>query len=842
MSFKIADAYVEIHADDSKLPDEVRRSLARLGDDTASDSDKAGSVIGEHIASGLSNSTSSRLRDERGRFISGGSDIGDSISQGFLGRLGSMFDNVKGKYNSFFNDFKSKAKDAAASGLQLVGNLSNAGSAISAVMTLTSVATQLSGVLGLLPAAALAGVGALLAFKLGADGLKAAFQNLNPVLDTLKSKVSASFQSSLLPAVNNLKAVLPQLTSGFQQIATAMGGVLTKVTLWMKTPAAIGQLNTILGGTARIIQNIGSAFTPLIAAFVRVGSVAMPILVQLTAGLGQAAEKFNAWVQRMADTGNIQQWIQGGLSALKNLFDELSAIGRLVGTVFGAFQDAGVSSGNAVTASLSLLGLKLGGIPGMIVGSLIPALTQFANTPAGHDMLVMLSQDLAKISNIVSGVLVAAFNAIAPVLPGLLTVFTNLATVAGNILVPALNFLGPPLKVIGDFVANNAGLITGIAVAIGIWTAAQWLLNFALDANPIGLFIMAVTALVAIVAVIIAYWGPISTFFANLWTSVSNWFVSVWNSIWQFLVNLWNSIQNIAVTVWNAIKQFFADWWPFVLGIFTGGIGLIVGLIIQHWNQIRDFTVNVFNAVRDFFVNVWNNIVGFVTGAANNIWNAIRNGVSNAYNAVVSGLSNAVSWVAGLPGRILGALGNLGSLLWNAGASIINGLLNGLKSAWQSVTNFVSGIAGWIADHKGPITYDVQLLVPHGNAIMDGLKSGLVNGFTSVQSLVNDMASQIAEPFANLGNMVQYGSVSDATWNQLLAAGWKGNPNDGMEALYRPPTPVASTSSTSSSAVRIDNLTIQVAGNLDPTDPVKWTAALLSIRDGIRKVERSYAQ
>src|SRR5690606_39863705 len=53
-------------------------------------------------------------------------------------------------------------------------------------------------------------------------------------------------------------------------------------------------------------------------------------------------------------------------------------------------------------------------------------------------------------------------------------------------------------------------------------------------------------------------------------------------------------------------------------------------------------------------------------------------------NAVSNGIRGVINFVRGLPGKIVSALGNLGSLLVNAGKSIINGLLNGLKSAVRS--------------------------------------------------------------------------------------------------------------------------------------------------------------
>ncbi|MDN4693181.1 hypothetical protein QYZ44_17725 [Vibrio parahaemolyticus] len=43
-------------------------------------------------------------------------------------------------------------------------------------------------------------------------------------------------------------------------------------------------------------------------------------------------------------------------------------------------------------------------------------------------------------------------------------------------------------------------------------TGAQWALNTAMMANPIGLVIAGVMALIAVVALVVKYWEPISGF------------------------------------------------------------------------------------------------------------------------------------------------------------------------------------------------------------------------------------------------------------------------------------------------------------------------------------------
>lgn len=65
-----------------------------------------------------------------------------------------------------------------------------------------------------------------------------------------------------------------------------------------------------------------------------------------------------------------------------------------------------------------------------------------------------------------------------------------------------------------------AGLQRAMAAATAVWTAAQWALNVALNANPLGLVVMAVMALIGVVALIVKYWEPLGDFFSNLWDGI----------------------------------------------------------------------------------------------------------------------------------------------------------------------------------------------------------------------------------------------------------------------------------------------------------------------------------
>lgn len=154
------------------------------------------------------------------------------------------------------------------------------------------------------------------------------------------------------------------------------------------------------------------------------------------------------------------------------------------------------------------------------------------------------------------------------------------------------------------------------------------------------------------------------------------------------------------------------------------------------WSNFTSFLSGCVQGIIAFFSGLGSTIIG--------IFNSAANGARNAWNGVVG-------WFRGLPSSIAGFFGNAGSILYNAGASIISGFLNGLKSMWSNVTGWISGIGDWIKAHKGPISYDRRLLIPAGKAIMTGFAQGLNNGFdNSVETAIGRANRRLAAMPLNL--------------------------------------------------------------------------------------------
>jgi phage-related minor tail protein len=209
--------------------------------------------------------------------------------------------------------------------------------------------------------------------------------------------------------------------------------------------------------------------------------------------------------------------------------------------------------------------------------------------------------------------------------------------------------IGPLLVFLGTF----AGIILVIVAAMKVWaivtaayTAVQMALNAAMLANPIGLIIIAVIALVAAIV-----W---------LWYNSS--------SFRDFFIGLWNGIKTAAMAVANWFAGPFAN---FFVGIWNGivdgakklwiGLQIIWAGIVDGFNWLKNGASNVFNAIKNVIVGAFNGAVGMVKGAINNMIGLV-NGAIRGINAITSAANK-------IPGVNIGQLPQIPKL---AGGGVVH--------------------------------------------------------------------------------------------------------------------------------------------------------------------------
>jgi hypothetical protein len=170
----------------------------------------------------------------------------------------------------------------------------------------------------------------------------------------------------------------------------------------------------------------------------------------------------------------------------------------------------------------------------------------------------------------------------------------------------------------------------------------------------------------------------------------------------------------------------------------------------------------------------------------------------------------------------LRGLGNLASALWNK-------LKEAVSSAWNSVLDFFG------------ISSPSKLAAEAGEFIVAGLARGIDRNADLAVTAAANMAAAV-------GNELT-GASGTLAANVAVAASTTGLPRGAAlntaASLAVPASAVrggdgAAAATGASTTIHVENLTLQVAGNLDPTNPVGYRNTIKRIKDDLRNLDKEY--
>lgn len=229
-------------------------------------------------------------------------------------------------------------------------------------------------------------------------------------------------------------------------------------------------------------------------------------------------------------------------------------------------------------------------------------------------------------------------------------------------------------------IATNA-----VRAATLIWTGVQWLLNAALNANPIGLVVIAITALVAAVVYAYTHFSWFRTAVQAAWTGIQVAALFAWNNVLKpvfsaisfyitgILIPYYKLLWSIAKIVWSGIAT-AAQWaWTNVIKPVWAAIKFyITGILIPYYKLLWSVAKTVFNAVGSVIRGVW-------TGVIRPAFDALKSGVG----AIKNSFSTAVS-----------AIGKIWKGLESATKKpvqfVVNTVYNGgIRSVWNKIAGLV---------------------------------------------------------------------------------------------------------------------------------------------------------
>ena len=511
-----------------------------------------------------------------------------------------------------------------------------------------------------------------------AQQAKDATQGIGTAMENVQNRVAKAVQKVIeAVGVENIAGAINGFSSQFGKIGDAAAGMVTGVKGWF-------------GKAAQAAQPLVSIWQ---SDFGQLG-------VYLK-GLASNAQAFGgSLLDVVTNGGGLQNFLTGLNNIISPLVNWWIALTRNVSIFIGTLSDSG--GVQAFLASLSELwkGLtQLGqGLADAVTGFL--AVGQNGGAAASIGQLVG-----------------DAFNAAAPFVEKLASTLQSLGDWASE--------HGDAIRTViagiaGGFAAfKTASLISAAVtalksfdVAAKIAAAGQWVLNAAMNANPI---VLVVTAIGALVAALVWFFTQTETG-RKAWASFTSFLSSAWQSVVSFVTSLGQNIANFFTqTIPNAIQSVI-QWFqqlPSAIGTALSNLITSIGTWAVSFGQSalqagQQFVSNIANFLTNLpatiaywlaygitFVVLWAAQLGSQAISAGqqflaNLGTFFVQLPGNIWNWLTSTVASVASWAAQLGSQAISAgqqfLANLGTFFVQLPGNI-----------WNWLTSTVASVASWAA-------------------------------------------------------------------------------------------------------------------------------------------------
>jgi uncharacterized protein YukE len=329
--------------------------------------------------------------------------------------------------------------------------------------------------------------------------MNVAHENLGTSSTDVANKVAAATRQFAIGPEQ-----MGQMTLGIAKMAPAiktMGGNLDEAL------AIAGEAEQLMGG-GRGVQMIGRLTEQL-------PGIAVKAHLSLTRGLTGVLEQIRARTQGLGAQQQIS--VLAGMGIDRTMAPEIM---RLVGSlkqIEEGKKAIAAAGGQALSAEEAANAATF-----EAQSRLLSHAWQNLEDALGTDILPFLTKFVERIN--VATQSMRAFAENHPLIAKVGIAILAIAGAAGG-----LGMVGIALSIIG----SGLKVLKVGEVLTKAWTAAQWLLNAAMDANPIGLVIIAVAALAVAVYEIYKNWDGIKAFFVETWRGI----VALVNSVGTALYN-----------------------------------------------------------------------------------------------------------------------------------------------------------------------------------------------------------------------------------------------------------------------------------------------------------------
>lgn len=569
--------------------------------------------------------------------------------------------------------------------------------------------------------------------------------------------------------------------------------------------ATVYDLETIANTTAQLAANGIEDYTGLTQAAGNLNAVAggnaetfnsLAMMLTQTAGAGKlTTENWNQLADAIPGASGVLQDALRENGAYTGDFREAMAAGEITADEFNeALMQLG-SDPVAVEAATSVSTFEgaMGNLEATVVNGLMNIYEQIGSEN--------ITGFITSISDAIEGMIPYIQDAVQWVLDNKDAIIAALAGIAAGI--AAMTVVNAVMGMVEAFKAWK--------LATEGMTIAQRALNLVMAANPIGIII---TLIAAVVAALVTLYMTNEDF--------RNKVLEIWGNIKEFIGGAIEGIKTFFTeTLPNAI-QTMLDWFgqipDKVLGFITNTLTAISDWVISVENKALEAGKTFLGNIVNFFTQLPIKVGNFLTTTINRVKTWVANMISNALSAGKSFLSNVVSFISQLPNRIGSYLSNVISKVasWASnmaskakeGASkLVSNVVNTVKSLpskmlsvgedvvkgiWNGISGSLSWIKGKITGWVGNVTSFLKNLFGIGSPsrlmrdeigqwlpkgifagwdaglpdMVRGMRTGLDDAIDSLKGDVRVSASGITGAFGNGGGTGANGApVGGAVYN-----------------------------------------------------------------------------
>lgn len=419
-------------------------------------------------------------------------------------------------------------------------------------------------------------------------------------------------------------------------------------------------------------------------------------LVGLTTGGEMFDQSLDALVDSAKTFGqNVIPAITGALSGVGSLIESLAPV--IVAELPSMVSDI---LPHLVSAAKSLVTGLISQLPalGKAVLDAIPSIFDGMTDVIGESSVGKLKGSFEGLKNTITD----TFSNIGPMLKdfceGGISTFCDALSTAMDLASGAISVieaLSPVIGAVAGAIITYKGAVllwnaaeTAKNVVMGISTAAQWALNVAMTANPIGIVIVAIGALVGAFIVLWNKSEGFRNFWINLWEKVKAIVTSAWEGIkagFEKIKNGISAVKEKVSTMWNGVKEKTSELWGGVKNVVSEKLNNIKSTYDAHGRGLKGATFAAIEGVKEYYR----------TG-----YDAINQLTGGKLGEVVNKVSEKMEAVKG---KFSEAFGNVKNTVMTIFENIKNGITEKISAAVNKVKEIFGSIAEKVSDVWGKI-------------------------------------------------------------------------------------------------------------------------------------------